>query len=943
MRNVTAKQKLIEVCSSIGTKQEMTLVERCLDRFASRWIDNFGLIPILQACAKLPLLIQHRPVHAKELEELASVPAKCVEVASKHLGSGTTIDFLTLCSSSPTTAPGECFNELSKPRSSGIPHTLLSKLCSVVFNPDPYATISCVSSLPRQLPESVAYSLCANATIDTGAAIASCYIDAPESFTDVDKVTLCGAWHNTGYQAVCAHAARGKLSGSAVALLCRHAKSAGPGRCALRQAESKRLEEADILALCKDARDDAPAACVSEDRFGSLPPQALVVLCKSATNSSLPHHCLRAASSSALSEMDKAELCAAAVSSEAAICANSRTVSMLRPSLIVQLCAKSTNGTAKMVCFETLNTGAAGATPLSESEAVLLCTNATSALPIQCYSRLARLCKPFAVEFCQGVSREAQINCVARAIRSGVKSHELLQKLCETGSDEATSVCVEKAPSDLNETQVFRLCFGSEYRGEHKNTQDAFAVQCLKSYHLAQWETDEAIQLCGAAKSVDPLLCIEEIQSAGVYVANSVLAKLCRLAESTAPAACFLGIHSSNQLKEADMVELCAQVNNIGPAECASSSQFQLPSRLVLSLCKDASSIEPFHCFQDATNQFPDFLKVALCTQADSRLPAYCAARVQTSLTDFEKVNLCRNAKTIAPALCANEVPNGLLSAFALVKLCKNALDATPAHCIAHIEETKGKRNVNDTDLSFCKDAQAYAHRFKAMFPRRLNPKVLSSLNDILPLTAVVVDQFGYPLRKDLANVSIVQVEVLTDDPLRQVQSFRNAASSFMRRARTVTTTVPISKDEDGVGQAGECFEGCMHAKKTPNSFVVDDVALNAFGTLWLTVHLRQGELDWIQPLAVKFYRDMSYKDMQASLLDCSRIPQNYMQSNLLPPNMECSNIIPMRYAFMALSKQCVAELSEEMAVEVTTAKLKNRICALLDHGPAKLILEIGN
>ena len=934
--------KLVAICSEIGTKPEITLLQRCLSRLGNRWLKAYELVSAVRSCAQLRHVINAGTASPRDIEELSSIPAKCVDMASRHQGSSTSISLLQLCAYSTTTAPGECFSHLTRRRNTDISAEALARMCSVTFGSDPYATACCIQGLPSRASESVATTLCANVTQKNCWLVSACYRDAPLRLTDSEKVSLCTGKARGNSQAACALAAGVKLSSAAITIMCNTADTPGPGVCAAQMVEDRRFEEEDIVTACMGAVDASPARCMAMSQASQLSTKTAFVLCNRAINATLAHLCYKRLASTGLQDLDKAKLCRSPSNLEAAVCAGSKELGLLRATTVLRLCAHTLNATATVSCFQQLSTGSAGPLPLSADDASALCAGDGSLLPVHCYEELSRLGKPFALEFCANAETTKQIECALRAFNHGVRTTEFVRQLCISETCESVATCTEDSPTELEEIQMYKLCVGAKAAGDPIKHQLSNPVLCFKDHRLAQWDTNDSIQLCAGALSLEPLNCREEVQDAGVYVTTSVAAELCGRAESISPARCFVGLHSSAYLKESMVVDLCKQANSTGPAECASSAQFQLQSALVLELCKHAISAAPYHCVQDAPSNFPDFLKVWLCARATSKFPSLCAAAVQASMTDFDKVQLCRNVETVFPASCVNSVPNGLLSKTGLVQLCQNASDITPAHCIAFLERIKGRNRINSTDIAYCKVVKPFAAAINIVYSATAHSKVFPALHDILPITAVIVDQFGYPLGEELANVSAVEVEVLKENPRSNPSMLHNSKSSFMRRARVqearLFERLPIEDDE----VVDACVEKCSPLQRTPNTFLIHDLTTDQFGTLWVTVHVRKAEQDWIEPESIRFYRDMNYWDMVSRLWQCSRIPLSHMQSNSKQIALGCPQMILPKFTLLALEHECHAILEERMAVHVTTETGNGKLCAIIKHGRTKLVLDIG-
>lgn len=441
---------------------------------------------------------------------------------------------------------------------------------------------------------------------------------------------------------------------------------AGDGECA-RATSARTLPQAERDVLCEGATDASPAECWARAKLMTRGAAArgdrdtLLRLCQRAPAGGGPAACAKAAHHSVQRD-DVVRLCAGAAGPGPGECsaATSLHARGLSAADRVGLCAGAPPQapTAPAECFA----GASGAS-VDAQAAIAACAGSTDDEPAACLRSLSalrssvlgpddyvRLCRARPVAETDGVARArrplgaADCAILAARNRGSPSTADGIVALCEHATSEAPATCAHDAAS--------RGGVGAE-------TVDG---------------VDAVAALCRYAGEEDPKLpsrCFRSVRARSLSAFDKVL--LC----ASPPE--LIGTPEKSRSVAPNAAP--------GPAACASEAPYAMDAPLIVRLCRGAQSSAPAHCAAAVrSNRLSAEARVGLCALATSSAPAQCAAAAPFSLAPHLVLRLCARAESDAPARCVSAVSSAALASDAArVRVCAEAVPAALSRVVAEL------------------------------------------------------------------------------------------------------------------------------------------------------------------------------------------------------------------------------------------------------------------
>jgi len=679
-------------------------------------------------------------------KKLATDRALCFRRSLTRASKLEEVEIALLCRASPTQCVATCLERL--------PETIH---CALLCEGQESSSVGAEQCLFSALKESsgvlgssnIAY-LCQNAQSD---APARCIKKTDWKGLGVsilqDKIRFCRLLKDEKFLSDRAHCVKQSPSSWGVqykVALCNGTSAAkdegiGPAICArkmVRSANSRLLEPADVLALCKGDRGRAKDQITGEQRatcfqaFRSsrgVPTDAVTELCRSFFDSDFR--------------------------SQQIACVNylGSKFQSLDSKTYVQLCAEARNS-APQVCFEhaqKLQIPGMISNCASHPEATDCCIKALQeSLPKAKFQSFresfAHLCEFATKDMCKG-----RAECFSRLVQNKKKWSQDQLDLCVTAKDEYPAACaamVEKHFSKYSEDLLLELCrpdkdqaFGIDasdpagcfLKGKHLLSSTVFGNAPLKSLvNLCRRAPygHEAVNCAWnhralTSRRIDPKLLVDlcsSVQNGTASIEECVLhsplrrnhEQLCLGSETTGPVNCArILLKKQPKLSDSDLVKFCQGATPDSNRHDCVHQFMQSKSKInvnnIAFLC--ASSPETaFECFEELTtsNQFKTSEIVQLCGANVERNCAISARRAnfhgvkdfcifnfaQGCLDDLLRlempedavIKICQTKPASARACVKDAARSGLRSAASIATLCSSE-SAFPFKCVRLAEE----------------------------------------------------------------------------------------------------------------------------------------------------------------------------------------------------------------------------------------------------------------
>ncbi|RLN95122.1 hypothetical protein BBJ28_00000106 [Nothophytophthora sp. Chile5] len=374
----------------------------------------------------------------------------------------------------------------------------------------------------------------------------------------------------------------------------------------------------------------------------------------------------------------------------------------------------------------------------------------------------------FVAKLCRRITNANDVAACMRLLPVKAFTAEQALRLC------AGSTMI-KNHDDGNDTSHYPTSCASQAR-----TLLQRAVSSDINRSLSFSASASAVRVCEQSTSDAPSKCLSHVQYDRALSAKLRIA-LCQQAPSDTPQRCLHALRNdvnAQRLEMSDAVALCSRTDSLDPAECTKEvlqAATSVAGTTAVQLCRDAESTAPARCFLAAPRMYDDELKVTLCHGARSSAPASCAAKVVHRITTQPAVKalLCRGASTSAPAICAIEAPFGMAAEdlvtlcqlaendmparcaqavplslgvpwFRVAQVCAGATSTTPGRCLAHHirrNRVQQRSSVGSTLVSECRSMQAVHSALEIA-------KVAYNCPELRPMCRVqlvlnILDQYG--------------------------------------------------------------------------------------------------------------------------------------------------------------------------------------------------------
>ncbi|KAG5186161.1 hypothetical protein JKP88DRAFT_198283 [Tribonema minus] len=289
------------------------------------------------------------------------------------------------------------------------------------------------------------------------------------------------------------------------------------------------------------------------------------------------------------------------------------------------------------------------------------------------------------VELCRGEHSAAVVDCVhafqeSGGAAAGGATSKAQVETCKGGNSIIPAECYRAMPAWVPQAAKLSLC---------KAAASAAPAQCAAA--LARRVSpgvaaDAVARLCRGAQTEAPAACFVHGVSGvvGRTLGKADTADLCRGADSEEPVKCFAAI-TDRTITAESKVALCCGAGGAARAQCVRAATHRLAPPQKLALCAAArgdAPTAPLACFTAAPATLPDDLRIRLCSGAASNAPADCAKAAPAALPPQHRAELCRGAASAAPGLCARAMPIQAAPSVT-VDVCRDAASAAPAQCFA--------------------------------------------------------------------------------------------------------------------------------------------------------------------------------------------------------------------------------------------------------------------